>query len=105
MERENWCPATPITGRERQTSPRRLKLPTFAPSSRLREASSGRPGGYVWQAANGNQPIASSILFLVCYPVDREAHHFIRVRKAEFFFYVSSMGFDGFDAEIDLFGY
>jgi hypothetical protein len=83
----------------------RAGTPDFAPSSRLREATSGKQGGYVWQAANGNQPIASSILFLVCYPVDREAHHFIRVRKAEFFFYVSSMGFDGFDAEIDLFGY
>ena len=26
------------------------ETPDFAPSSRLREASSGRPGGYVWQA-------------------------------------------------------
>jgi hypothetical protein len=40
----------------------------------------------------------------MCYPVDREAHHFIRIRKAELLFYVGSMGFDGFDAEIDLFG-
>ena len=33
-----------------QTSPRRLKLPTSPHRLKLREATSGKPGGYVWQA-------------------------------------------------------
>jgi hypothetical protein len=31
-----------------QTSPRRLKLPTSPHRLKLREATSGKPGGYVW---------------------------------------------------------
>lgn len=46
----------------------------------------------------------SSRQLLVCYPVDREANHFVCIRKAEFFFYVRAMSLNGFDAKIDLFG-
>ena len=48
-------------------------------------------------------PLVSLTQLLVCYPVNREAHHFVCIGKAEFFFYVRPMGLDGLDAKIDLF--
>ena len=40
---------------------------------------------------------------LMGYPINRKAHHFVRIRKTELLFDVRSMRLDGFDAEIDLF--
>jgi hypothetical protein len=47
--------------------------------------------------------LASLNQLLVGYPINRKAHHFVRIRKTELLFDVRSMRLDGFDAEIDLF--
>jgi hypothetical protein len=47
--------------------------------------------------------LASLTQLLMGHPINRKAHHFVRIRKTELLFDVRSMRLDGFDAEIDLF--
>jgi hypothetical protein len=42
-----------VIERERQTSPLRPRLPTPPHRLKLREATSDKPGGYIWRGVNG----------------------------------------------------
>ncbi len=73
--------------------------------SRPTSSCSPHPVGYV-PARFRSFPafsLASLSQLLVGYPINRKAHHFVRIGKTELLLDVRSMRLDGFDAEIDLF--